>query len=108
IFGNVSALILFIGSLMLFTNRMKDKGVNSVSSSFDWIFATIVFLVCITGLASEMLRFANSAQLAYPVYFIHLVFVFYIIAYLPYSKLAHMVYRTTAIVYAKMANRDVM
>ncbi|WP_420264967.1 quinone-interacting membrane-bound oxidoreductase complex subunit QmoC [Candidatus Magnetominusculus dajiuhuensis] len=108
IFGNASALILFIGSLMLFSNRMKDKGVNSVSSSFDWIFATIVFLVCITGLASEMLRFANIAQLAYPVYFVHLVFVFYIIAYLPYSKLAHMVYRTTAIVYAKMANRDVM
>ncbi|MBF0517864.1 MAG: quinone-interacting membrane-bound oxidoreductase complex subunit QmoC [Nitrospirae bacterium] len=108
IFGNVSALILFIGSLMVFANRMKDKGVNSVSSSFDWVFATIVFLVCITGLLSEFCRFANNAHVAYPLYFIHLVFVFYIIAYLPYSKLAHMVYRTTALVYAKMAKRDIM
>ncbi|MBF0320457.1 MAG: quinone-interacting membrane-bound oxidoreductase complex subunit QmoC [Nitrospirae bacterium] len=108
LFGNASALLLLIGSLLVFANRMKDKGVNSVSSSFDWVFATMVFLVCITGILAEFLRFANNAQLAYPMYFVHLVCVFYIIAYLPYSKLAHMVYRTTAILYAKMAKRDVM
>ena len=106
IFGNASALTLLIGALLVIANRMKDKGVNSKSSSFDWVFAIIVLLVCVTGILSEVLRLANIAQLAYPVYFVHLVFVFYIIAYLPFSKLAHLVYRTTAITYAKMAKRD--
>ena len=45
--------------------------------------------------------------LAYSTYFIHLVLVFYIIVYLPYSKLAHFVYRTAAITYTKMLKRDV-
>ncbi len=106
--GNASAAILLIGSIMMFANRVKDKGFSSVSSSFDWTLAIMVFAVCVTGILSEVLRLANAASLAYPMYFAHLIVVFYIIAYLPFSKLAHMVYRTTAITYAKMANRDVV
>jgi quinone-modifying oxidoreductase subunit QmoC len=108
IFGNISALLLLIGGLMVLANRMKDRGFVSKTSSFDWIFAFIILLVAVTGILSEMLRLANMAEIAYPMYFIHLVFVFYIIGYLPFSKLAHLVYRTTAITYAKMARRDIM
>ena len=49
---------------------------------------------------------ASIAGLAYPIYFLHLVFVFYIIAYLPYSKLAHLLYRSVAIIHAKNVNRE--
>lgn len=108
IFGNISALLLLIGGIMVISNRMKDRGFVSKTSSFDWTFALIILLLAITGILSEMLRLSNMATLAYPMYFAHLVFVFYIIAYLPFSKLAHMVYRTTAITYSKMAKRDIM
>ncbi|MBF0564404.1 MAG: quinone-interacting membrane-bound oxidoreductase complex subunit QmoC [Nitrospirae bacterium] len=107
IFGNVSALLLLIGGIMVISNRMKDRGFVSKTSSFDWTFAVIILLLVITGILSEMLRLSNL-PIAYPMYFAHLVFVFYIIAYLPFSKLAHMVYRTTAITYSKMAKRDIM
>ncbi|MBF0482903.1 MAG: heterodisulfide reductase subunit E, partial [Desulfovibrionaceae bacterium] len=43
--------------------------------------------------------------LAYPVYYLHLVAVFMLFAYLPWSKLGHLVYRTTALVYARYSGR---
>jgi len=93
--------------LILIMNRTKDKGVNTVSSSFDWTFLIMILLLALTGIATEVVRLAGLRAIAYPVYFVHLVFVFYIIVYFPYSKLAHMGYRTLAITYAKMAGRDV-
>jgi quinone-modifying oxidoreductase subunit QmoC len=104
--GNISALALLAGTIILISNRMKDKGYSSTSSSFDWTFAIMILLLGITGILTELIRLAGIASLAYPVYFIHLLFVFYTLAYFPYSKLAHMGYRTLAITYSKMANRD--
>ncbi len=107
LFGNISALALLVGAIMVITNRLKDKGFVSLTSLYDWVFAGMILAVCITGILAEALRVVGAASIAYPMYFIHLVCVFYIIAYIPFSKLAHLVYRTTAITYAKMANRDV-
>jgi quinone-modifying oxidoreductase subunit QmoC len=105
--GLVGAVSLLIGALLVIANRMKGKGFETRNSSFDWTFAIIVLLLVSTGILSWVLRVADVPGIAYPMYFIHLVFVFYIIAYLPYSKLAHMIYRTVAIAYAKQAHRDV-
>jgi quinone-modifying oxidoreductase subunit QmoC len=105
LFGNVGGLAILLGALLMMNNRLA-KSQDSPSNAYDWAFLISVFLVAATGLLAEALRLMNNAGLAYPMYFIHLVFVFYVIAYLPYSKLAHLLYRPIAIIHAKNVGRD--
>ncbi len=53
----------------------------------------------------QLLRLAGIAVLAYPIYSTHLVFVFFLFAYAPFSKMAHMFYRATGMVFAKYIGR---
>ena len=106
--ANISSLALLVGGGLVIANRLKERGVETVTSSFDWVFAGVVLMVGATGMLSQMFRVLDfPAAIAYFTYFLHLVFVFYIIIYVPYSKLAHFVYRTVAITYTKMLQRDV-
>jgi quinone-modifying oxidoreductase subunit QmoC len=68
--------------------------------------------IAVTGLGSEILRLlatgtrsAGVGKAAYLTYYLHLVFVFYLIFYAPYSKMAHIVYRTLALVFARSRGR---
>lgn len=108
LFANASAIMLLAGGTLVIMNRLKERSVETTTSSFDWLFAGIVLLVGVSGFLAQVMRVTGFPPvLAYSTYFIHLVLVFYIIVYLPYSKLAHFVYRTAAITYTKMLKRDV-
>ncbi len=50
-----------------------------------------------TGISSELLRLSHAASAMYAVYFVHLVLIFALFLYAPYSKFAHLLYRTVAI-----------
>ena len=65
-----------------------------------------VFLVAFTGLLTQTVRLLDTPFLAYNIYFVHMVFIFFLLWYAPYSKLAHMFYRTLALVYLKQNGRD--
>jgi quinone-modifying oxidoreductase subunit QmoC len=56
-----------------------------------------LLLVSVTGMLTEVFRYADIATLAYPTYFVHLVFACVLLVGLPYSKLAHVIYRTLAL-----------
>jgi quinone-modifying oxidoreductase subunit QmoC len=103
--GNVGGLAIVFGALLMIGNRMA-KSEDSPASGYDWVFLGAIFLVGATGMLTEIFRLMGNASLAYPTYFVHLVFVFYVIAFLPYSKLAHLLYRPIAIIHAKNVGRD--
>jgi quinone-modifying oxidoreductase subunit QmoC len=105
--ANASALSLFIGIWLVISNRLRDQEKAGKGSYYDWLFIYIVLAIMATGILSEVVRLADIAVPAYIMYFTHLVVVFFLFAYAPFSKMAHMVYRATAMVFAKATERDV-
>jgi quinone-modifying oxidoreductase subunit QmoC len=98
--GNASALALIAGSWLMIMNRrqLAQKG-DLNSSYYDLFFLYIVFAVGVTGFLAQILRFLDAPNIiAYATYFVHLVLVFALLIYSPYSKFAHFVYRTVALI----------
>lgn len=103
--GNAGAIAGFAGVTIIIINRLINEEKAGKPSSYDWTFILVLYLTIITGILSELARLAEMPGAAYPVYFIHLVFVFFLLAYLPFSKFAHMLYRATAMVFANAIDR---
>jgi quinone-modifying oxidoreductase subunit QmoC len=101
--GNISGVALIIGSGLLIKNRLAKK--DQVSSYVDWYLLCIVFGLGITGMGTQLFRLADLAFLSYAVYFVHLTLIFMLFAFTPFSKLAHLVYRTVAMGYNEWAGR---
>jgi quinone-modifying oxidoreductase subunit QmoC len=101
----VSSLAFAAGFVIILLNRFAKAGKAGLGSYFDWIFLLIVFGVGTTGMLSWALRLADM-DAGYVVYYFHLVFIWSLFAYAPYSKFAHLFYRTTAMVFVKNSGRD--
>jgi quinone-modifying oxidoreductase, subunit QmoC len=99
-----SSVAFALGITIILLNRLGQAAKAGMGSYFDWIFLLIVAGVGVTGMASWGLRLADR-EAGYVVYYLHLVFVWSLFAYAPYSKFAHLFYRTTAMVYAKYTGR---
>ena len=103
--GNAGAAALLIGVIWLIKNRQAKSDKQS-SSSFDWNLLYLILLIGITGFTAEVFRIAGTAAPAQVMYTLHLIFIAQLFIFAPYSKLAHMFYRTTAMVFAKHTGRD--
>jgi quinone-modifying oxidoreductase subunit QmoC len=102
--ANVSGVALIIGSALMIKNRLAKK--DQTSTYKDWYLLGLVLGLGVTGVLTEATRLGGLAGLTYFMYFIHLVFVFNLFAFLPFSKLAHLVYRTVAMTYNEYSNRQ--
>ena len=96
----VSMLSLLYGIWKVISNRSHTEEKAGKGTYFDWAFIYLVLLVGLSGALSWGVRLLGLPS-AYFIYFFHLVFVFCLFAYAPFSKMAHMVYRTTAMVFSR-------
>jgi quinone-modifying oxidoreductase subunit QmoC len=100
--ANVSAVALLFGIAVLWSNRKKAEAeLDTQPTFYDWFLIWEITAVGVTGLAAELLRWMGMPTLGYIVYFFHLVSVMMLFLYLPYTKLAHLLYRTTAYTFEK-------
>jgi quinone-modifying oxidoreductase subunit QmoC len=99
--GNIGALLLIGGCLLAIGHRLSDPEKAGQTRYFDWFFLGVILMVGITGTLTEVARFTDGLSWAYWMYFVHLVFVFALLCYLPFSKFAHLLYRYFAVVHSK-------
>jgi len=102
--GNVASLMIYSGLGIMIFQRLVNRSVFGKSGYSDWLLLTAIGLLTLSGTLVEVARFGNWTC-AYHLYFSHLVAVWFVIMYLPFTKLGHIFYRTTALVYARSIGR---
>ena len=100
ILGNLSGIAVLAALTVFIWRRIADAREAGKSTYSDWLFLTILLLTILTGFFCQWLRLADLRTLAYPMYVVHLLFIFFLLVYIPYSKFAHVVYRTVAMLHA--------
>lgn len=106
ILGNLSAVAFVSGLAIMFFRRLINPDDAGSSSYFDWFFLFVISGAGVTGLLTELTRWGGSLSWPYVMYTIHLMFVLALFLYLPFSKFAHLGYRTVAIAWGKSVGRD--
>jgi quinone-modifying oxidoreductase subunit QmoC len=107
IIANISAIAMIVGVGILWSNRASMEEKKNVAPTFyDWFLIGEIMAVGVTGLLAELMRLLDIPVLAYLFYFMHLVSVFMLFFYMPYTKFAHMVYRTIAMAFERYRNSE--
>ena len=101
--GNLSAIFLVVDGIMLVRNRLAKESESGASTAFDSFFLSIVALVIFSGVFVEAGRFFLPTALNCALYVVHLGAVLCLFLTTPYSKSAHLLYRTLAMVHERMA-----
>ncbi len=96
---------LLYGIYQILKERQANAETAGFGSYYDWFLIYLVFAIGATGLGSWLFRLVGIKLLAYPTYFLHLTAIFMLFFFAPYTKMAHMVYRTVAMLHARMAGR---
>jgi quinone-modifying oxidoreductase subunit QmoC len=105
ILGALSGLALTIGGGLLIYRRWTNRDEVGANGYTDHLFLYMMFLTGLTGMTSWLARLTGITMLAYANYFVHILCVYFLLWYMPYSKFAHMIYRTLAIIHSRSIGR---
>ncbi len=106
ILGMLSGIALIVGGAMMVIQRWTNRDNVGANGYPDYLFLYVMSLAGLTGMLSWITRLIGIPMLAYVNYFLHLLVVFFLLWYMPYSKFAHMFYRSLALVYCRTIGRN--
>ncbi len=102
ILANVAAVALIVGIWLMWKKRQENEKEGKVAKTFyDWFLIWIIMGVGVTGIVAQNLRLLGMPLLGYISYYLHLISVFMLFLYMPYTKFAHLVYRTFGMAFEK-------
>ncbi len=104
IIGNIAMVLLIVGGLWLTINRLTDPEKTGTSKAYDMFFLWLVVLVIMTGALTQLAAFVFPPLLASIIYVVHLGSIVTLFLTVPFSKFAHMIYRTLAMVHERMVD----
>ncbi|MCD4743470.1 MAG: quinone-interacting membrane-bound oxidoreductase complex subunit QmoC [Desulfobacteraceae bacterium] len=102
--ANISAVALIIGVSLMIRNRLAKKD-TQLTFYKDWYILGLIFILAVSGLLAELVRLAGFKTGAYFCYYIHLIAILNLFLFLPFSKMAHFVYRLVSMAYAEYSGR---
>lgn len=103
--GNTSAILLGVGTIWLVANRLGGGEGVGRSRAFDSFLLALVALVVFTGIGAELSRLYLSVPVALAVYVLHLGTILSLFLTFPFSKLAHLLYRTLAMGHERLSSQ---
>lgn len=103
--GNASGIAMLVGIIIIIVQHSTNSENSGKAGYSQWLFIWMFLVVAVTGMSLQALRLLDLPLLAYSTYFFHLVAVFFLLWYAPYSHFGHMFYRTLAMVFAQSVGR---
>jgi ferredoxin len=101
VFGYLASIGLMAGTIYMLQGRLKKTRVQYLrSQGSDWIFLVLLFLITVTGILQHILHRVGLPLAANITYVLHLMLVVPWLLRMPFSKWAHMIYRTLAMYFA--------
>lgn len=100
ILGALGGVVCLYGLTIVLLRRVRAKEpLYSKSSVADWFFPILLTMTILTGLLCEIIvYFPSSTSIGHLVFLTHVVLALDLIAMLPLTKFAHVLYRTLALV----------
>ena len=96
--GAAGGLVCLYGIVIMLVRRWRAEQVPWRNSSFaDWFFPLLVAATVLTGLVTEVADYAPLGTVGHIVFFAHVVLAMDLVALLPLTKFAHLLYRTLAL-----------
>ncbi len=97
--GALGGIVCLYGLVTALARRWRAKEVPWKKSSFaDWFFPMLLAATVLTGLVTEVVVYAPMGTLGHTIFFAHVVLAMDLVALLPLTKFAHVLYRTLALV----------
>ncbi len=100
ILGAAGGVVCLYGLAIALYRRAQRKETHYAKSSFaDWFFPVLLTATVLTGLCCEVVVYLPAPAMAgHMVFFVHVVLAMDLVAMLPLTKFAHVLYRTLALV----------
>ena len=91
--GNFGGLLFIVGLAIIVLRYRSDEAKRDSTGTGDYMFASLLILVGITGFASEFASELNASVVIYWIYVSHLLFSAALLVTAPFTKFIHAVGR---------------